>query len=266
MYDTATNTDMFYVEGVIFEPLDPYIGSSGDPRGMGSHNDFMIHDSTGNSIKVRIKLVQWHRNLALRRSSWRYHLESMLQMKMWGSTMGSSIDMLDAALAARPNGVVVKAFAFGRDSYEGYVSLKSMDQSQLHVCHESEITMALSAVGKIIHVYGNLLCMSSLHQSRGRLQEIEMCSFAPGAEHQRQCSGSARQRAGHSGHGRCAHEHCQCDDDGHFWRSFHQLSGAAGNGEGQEGRSLRCQPRNQLQMRSRLLYCHYITACIFLGG
>lgn len=54
MYDTATNTDMFYVEGVIFEPLEPYIGSSGDPRGMGSHNDYMIHDIDGNSIKVRM--------------------------------------------------------------------------------------------------------------------------------------------------------------------------------------------------------------------
>lgn len=72
-----------------------------------------------------------------------------MQMKMWGSTMGSSIDMLESALAAHPKGVVVKAFAFGRDSYEGYVSLKSMDQSQLHICDKSEITTALSAVNRI---------------------------------------------------------------------------------------------------------------------
>lgn len=50
--DEATNMDMFYVEGIIYEPLAPFIGSSGDPYGTGSHHDYMVFDHTGNSIKV----------------------------------------------------------------------------------------------------------------------------------------------------------------------------------------------------------------------
>lgn len=71
----------------------------------------------------------------------------MMQIKLWASSMGSTIDSLEAALAANPGGVVVKIFAFARDNYEGFVSLKSMDQSQLHICHDSEITTALRKVG-----------------------------------------------------------------------------------------------------------------------
>ncbi|CAL8467793.1 g7341 [Coccomyxa elongata] len=109
---------MYFVPGVIFEALDPSIGSSGDPRGAGSHHDHMIYDKTGTSMKV----------------------------KLWASTLWPVIEMLNAKLAANPGGVVVNIFAFGRDAYQGSVSLKSLDQSQLHVCDESEITTALWAV------------------------------------------------------------------------------------------------------------------------
>lgn len=48
---------MFFVPGVIFEALDPFIGSSGDPRGMGSHYDYIIYDKTGNSMKVNVAFL-----------------------------------------------------------------------------------------------------------------------------------------------------------------------------------------------------------------
>lgn len=78
----------------------------------------------------------------------------MMQVKLWGSSMKSAIDRVNAALACNPAGIVVKLFAFARDAYEGSVSLKSLEQSQVHVCDKSEITSKLWTVGAPYHALG----------------------------------------------------------------------------------------------------------------
>lgn len=52
MCEGATWKDQFYVIAVIREPLPQFIGSTGEPRGLGSHNDYNMFDRQGSSIKV----------------------------------------------------------------------------------------------------------------------------------------------------------------------------------------------------------------------
>ena len=149
--------DFFYVEGAVYEQLDTVIGSSGDPRGIGSHYTFMLHDRDGNAIKVthfsEIQLSDHDRSESIHPRTLKcyFYKKSLeiMQVKLWATNMWSTIEMLQAALADKathPHGVVVKAFAFIREEYMGDVGLKSADQSQVHVCDASEIPTELMKV------------------------------------------------------------------------------------------------------------------------
>ena len=146
--------------------------------------------------------------------------------------MWSTIEMLNAGLAANPGGVVVKAFAFSRDAYEGHVSLKSLDQSQLHVCHESEVTTALRAVGGTSKIGGTTRSFENNMSNAPCENEHSFVALGAQRQGRRKCP---QRRVVHPGHNRRAHEHSSYDDHGPLGDSLHKLPGVAENGKRAEG-------------------------------